>query len=481
MKLYNTLSKSVNLLNRYSNRYIILLNAILTVLAIYFLWTFSNISNINPDAGYYLSIAKDIGEGLVPYKDVMLSYPPLTIYILSLAEIIVDNPGYSDYLYVVFLFQILSCFLVYKIAYFINKDRASRYLISLITLFLVLSFEGIYLTLEPFVIFFALLSYYFYLISKKSNYFLLFSGISAGMCFLSKQYGLVVAAVIPLNIIFENKILITDKVKMLVFFSLGFLVPITLFCFYFIIYNDIPASEMISKLSAQGYGDRSLLVSIRGLLNFLLVGAPYIFILPLLFFYKIENKEILFSLILFIAFFSLPLYFKLYTHYFILIIPFCTLAGFYIINSSLSTCKNKKYFNVFSIILILSLLGFLSSTYLSIKNNFLNTGFVNRDSQLQLFGQINKWVPRDSQVLLVAHEAIYFINDLQPPKIDKFGYVFLQNSNKTDRIEEIAQTAQYAITNKGSLERLLQNKEISVVSILKENHFIFVTDIGDKI
>jgi 4-amino-4-deoxy-L-arabinose transferase-like glycosyltransferase len=480
LQLNNTSSQLDSLLYKQYTRVTLALNIIFTALAIYFLWILSNTSDINPDGGYYLSISRDIGNGLIPYKDVLLSYPPLTMYIMSLAGIIKDNPEYSDYLNIVFLFEILSCFLVYKITYFINKDRATRYLISIITLFIVLSFEGIYVILEPFVIFFALLSLYFYLLGKKGNYFLLYSGISAGMCFLSKQYGLSVSAAIVLSILLVNKLQLTEKLKMLLFFSLGFLVPLTLFYVYFIILHGISVSEMIEKLSGQGYGYKSPLLYIIKLVKFLWLGAPYIFLLPLMFFYKTEKKEIFFSIVIFLIFMSMPFYFKVFKHYFILLIPFCTIAGFYLINSSLSICKNKQHLNIFHLILTLTFLGFFTSTYFSIKNNFKYIDLVNRDNQLQLLGQINNWVPKKSEVLLVADQAIYFINDLKVPDINKVGYIFLKHSDNSDEFEELAQTAQYAITDESYLARL-QQKGILVISILEKNDFIFKTDIGDNI
>ena len=99
---------------------------------------------------------------------------------------------------------------------------------------------------------------------------------------------------------------------------------------------------------------------------------------------------------------------------------------------------------------------------------------------MHLLGQINKWIPKDSEVLLIADQAIYFINEIHPPQIDKYGYVFLKHSNEPDTIEELAQFAQYTITNESFLERL-QQKGISVVSILKENHFIFEANVGDQL
>src|SRR5262249_1279550 len=143
--------------------------------------------------GSFGSAARRMAEGWVPIRDFTVSYTPLALFIWSLVgRAVHDVPSvYKLYLVCIFVMQWACALCVFVLSCEVASRRNVRILCSLTTLMTFLLYEGIYVTLEPSVIFFALVSM-IVLVKRELTFGSLFlAGTLVALSFLSKQYGAV--------------------------------------------------------------------------------------------------------------------------------------------------------------------------------------------------------------------------------------------------------------------------------------------------
>jgi len=81
------------------------------------------LGSISADAPYYLSIARDISEGLVPFKDIHTWYAPVMMYINAPIYYVFGNINYFWFLGFQYFITFLSAFVLYRIAKFNKIDN----------------------------------------------------------------------------------------------------------------------------------------------------------------------------------------------------------------------------------------------------------------------------------------------------------------------------------------------------------------------
>jgi hypothetical protein len=291
---------------------------------------------LNPDAGYYLSVARDVARGIRLYDQLKVPYTPIGLSILSFTEYIF--PGdYSRALATVLLFELLSAAGIFLILRRLLVPAGLSLLASAASGFSILNSQGVFIELEPFCLFFSLAALYSVLAPRPP---ILVSGGFAALALLSKQYGLGAIAA-PLTAIFLSEFYWTVKLKRIALFFIGWLLPILLVSSYFFVSYGMSLRELISNFKRPGFGVSYQEAShvgdwaIENLLSFLIVLSYGMYS---------RAREKNYWILLAAALMYLPsLAVRQSWHYFILVTPFVSILTAY----SVSKLKNHVSLPIF--------------------------------------------------------------------------------------------------------------------------------------
>jgi 4-amino-4-deoxy-L-arabinose transferase-like glycosyltransferase len=221
---------------------------------------------LNPDGGYYLSVAERICEGWKPYRDFHVAYPPAGFYFFALFRKIFGE-GYIAFKAALLSIGIISFFCFYLLSGLLVKDRRLRIAGGLFFLLLSLAYDGNGIFLEPFVTVFSMISILLLSIDTKKYYIsAFFAGTSFLLACMSKQYGILI---LPCLIILffkdvEGLSLNFRKVMLkTMFFFAGFSIGLFLMLFYL----NINMTEFILQLSGRGYGSAGIVKLVKSLVR----------------------------------------------------------------------------------------------------------------------------------------------------------------------------------------------------------------------
>lgn len=126
--------------------------------------------------GYYVTVAKFLSTGCIPWKEINLMDSPIGLYIMSLPYVFMGNAHTGIYAqWVVVIFHILNIAILFSLLKKLNHNiEIILYSLSFY-LFVVLSFCGMNVNLEPFACTFLLVSLLCISYTKKA--FLIVSGV----------------------------------------------------------------------------------------------------------------------------------------------------------------------------------------------------------------------------------------------------------------------------------------------------------------
>jgi len=145
---------------------------------------------INPDAGYYVPLARQVLRGFAPYRDFPSPYAPGGFYLLALAgDAVLGDPRLlRAYIFVV---QILNGALFLGLLRKLKIERIAALFWS--TLFVLWTFlsDGVAIVLEPFATTFLLASALIFL-GRPGWARLVAGGLAVGIALLVKQFALLV-------------------------------------------------------------------------------------------------------------------------------------------------------------------------------------------------------------------------------------------------------------------------------------------------
>ena len=144
---------------------------------------------VNSDAGYYLSISREVMDGATPTVNVTTSYPPLFYYLFAIWFKLVGTE-YSRALLLIYLVHVINCFLLYLVLNSFVKERLLRVVLCFSYFYSTMLLEGYYIELEPFQILFALLAYLVYLKNLSLLMKHAIVGFFLGCSIMVKQYSL---------------------------------------------------------------------------------------------------------------------------------------------------------------------------------------------------------------------------------------------------------------------------------------------------
>lgn len=270
---------------------------------------------VTGDAPFYVSMARDIAHGLVPYRDIRLNYTPLVMYFNSIGWLLWERPPFAFFVFLQYAVIVASGFALYGIARKkeLSPDRAL--LLSLFFLITTLSSDGSAINLEVYGILLTLLAFRQWM---GARYF--WTGLLLGLSFFCKQYGILNFVPFALLVFFE-----AGRLRNLTVFALGGLCALALFAIYFIGIAHVEPMALIEQLTGQGYGQmgiaqqKSVLTFASGGKIFWLMFLPLVLVRPNL------KDKIQLSLAVGIVLALLPTVVQQFPHYFLNAFPYLAL------------------------------------------------------------------------------------------------------------------------------------------------------------
>lgn len=382
--------------------------ALLFLLLLIIFYFLSNIW-IGADASIYLSYARDIAAGKVLYIDLPCTYTPLVIYINSF----IFNIFNFQYLYFIlfqYLIILISAIFLFKLSMLFRKDTNNSILTCFLYLLTVFSSDGIDFVLEPYLLLFCILA--IYLLYKQ---IFLWSGVLIGLCFLSKQYGLVYYPILLILLYLERVL----SLKTFFRFTSGFIIPQFLFLSVMILYYDISIENLLTQLSGKLYYFDGSTFEV-GLLEYL-IGGKVLFSLVTLYFiiFKFNKNSIPFLLMIMLS--LAPTLIKTYQHYFLISFPI-----FYLLWIK-SEMKELLIINKIIFLFMIILNSFL------LINRITNYKY-KREDQIINSAKALKNYPRGSEVLIEGEIMyLYLLNDYRNPLDKEHGYRFIYKISEAEK------------------------------------------------
>ena len=377
------------------------LTLLVFLVSVFFSLTYSHISL---DAPYYLSVARDISLGYIPYKDIYLSYTPLVMYMNSVVYLAIEKFNYKIFLGFQYLIMLLSQIIFFRLL--LRHFEISFFnsaLLSLVLGIAILSADGSYINLEVYMFLAVITALYFFYRDS-----LIVSGIFVGISFLLKQYGL-------LNFLPFFLLIYWTKRRVgynMILFILGAAISVIVFLFYFVIIQDVSIISIFEQLSGINYikyvskKSPSFYTWILGVKVFLILFIPIAALLGK----KLLSKKnipwlagILVNLI--------PTFLQAFQHYVILTFPYLFIL------LALNWKSNNTLF--FKSILIS---GFAVAILLNLRVLRYKDVY---DKQIHLAEKMEKYVPKGSSIYLNGGvRVLYLFNNYDNPLRERIGYSY---------------------------------------------------------
>ena len=372
------------------------------------------------DSGFYLPFAERIAAGYVPYRDIVLHYTPLALYLFSIIPLLLgDAANYLHYLAFLLAVNLINAFILLKILECYAVSRQARITAIMVYLMTLFAYEGEQIILEPFVVIFNLLALLIMLKKSGGSGAAFCSGLMLGLAFLTKQYGLAGVPGIGLLIILSNKHF-TKSILQLICCAVGTVVCVALALFYFIFLQQASLETIMHSFSGGGYPAQA--GNIRILINYFLMLAPVLLGLVLVG-TQIKNwniAELLPPACMFVCFLA-PLFVRQYPHYFLLSIPFAVIC-------SALLFKRVERCSLSSTVVRLARLCFLFTALLFIQLAAIRFVYLVISNQRAVFSNLASGVaeviPHGGKTLVLATPAFTTLNKLDSVNLKEYGFSF---------------------------------------------------------
>lgn len=314
------------------------------------------------DEGVYAYISDVIDRGGIPYRDAFDHKPPLIYYIYNVSFALFGHSIIAPRLMAI-LFTAIACLYVFLIVYHISHNKIAGVLSMM---FLGLSsaspvYSGFNTNTEIFTLPFLTAGSYYLLVAWNRLRYFIIAGLLFGLAFTIKQVALIIAApalmVCSYNLIRER----SSYLKAILLFGIGFFTPLALFTLYFIFHDSFYYFwnyfftynlSYVSKLNLSQMIELLLYQAqlIRAMDPIIWISSTICFILFLFYEKSIFYRLFIVSLVIGSMIATIiGRYF--YGHYFIVMLPFLSIAiG---VGSSSQHSNIKRY--AFQTILIIGM------------------------------------------------------------------------------------------------------------------------------
>lgn len=278
---------------------------------------------INADYGYYVGAAKSIANGLVPYRDISLGYPPFVFYLLSLPYVCCGGDiSPLVPMFIAFLFNLANGYLVWQILKNFKVDKQGREFALILYIIYLYSVESVFLGLEPFATFWGLLGT---LVLLKNSKFLGIAGLCLTLAVLCKQYALLYAPVYALLILLL-RLDKTIKERLLTVLKVALWSLISVLVIHLFLVFLTGKGDYFTLLLGTGYGRRSFLGVMDVIQKRFFQMFFVVLLLPVIWrkINRLDRRRMIF-LLLSIFLLLLQNYYDTSPHYLIFIVPYVVL------------------------------------------------------------------------------------------------------------------------------------------------------------
>lgn len=372
-----------------------------------------------PDSTYFLQMARIFSQKIDIYGNTSAAYTPLVPIILSVPYFLLKNPDYSVFLIIQYFFILGNGFLTYLILRNSKITRGNSLLISLIQVTIIIQLIGRDIVLEPFVLFFLLVSVYSIQTKIKIKYII--AGVFSFLAFWSKQYALFSLPAFSFYIIFHIKNPLKVRLNYFIQYLFTFISLFLLSVLYLGLTSKSNYTSIINIYLGNVGSDISptgLEYSVKGLL--IQIIKVFIFYAPFVILVFLEGKRVINfisinpvgSLLLGLFIFSFSQYiFAYHIHYFSLSIPFILIFTYLLISKSQIGIFGIPVFKlIFFLIPVLISLYFTAGFLHSIEKKVLR-----RNELFLTAKEINEIVPIFSKAYVIGDRGLIFLCNFNPP------------------------------------------------------------------
>jgi len=416
-------------------------------------------SSVSLDGSYYLSIVERIRDGLVPYRDFTLEYPPVLFYITAyIKNVFSIGINYGFDLGFHFCLQVIVAFLLYKIALLLLLRKDFSYYVSIFYLLISFWITQYEFILEIPSLMWGLWAIYLAIRYKDKTAVFVLVGCIASISFLTKQYGFGYFFLIIYLILFNP-----DRWKQLLVFSIGYSIPVIL------ISMSLP--EITNVFLGNGYGTQ--LINKSG--NVFLVGVfkrmgeacfYFLYRVPVLLFamglfpfIPPRQRKYAGLLLIGIAGFMLQFVFAMFIHYTLYIIPFASLYIFLVLNN---IRKNKIIFGTYVFVLLL-VFGFsVEKSY----NRVLSSDHEQRNKQFMLAEKIKHYIEPGKSLYIADTRLVdlYYLMNVKPTNMRyTFGLTLTENLHNK-QLHDADYILTYEIPDKQNFDYLNSGRVLSYLN-----------------
>ncbi|QWR76548.1 ArnT family glycosyltransferase [Candidatus Magnetomonas plexicatena] len=405
---------------------------------------------INPDGGCYLSVTERIYDGLRPYTDISINYPPVSYYCYLIVRKLFGG-GDALYRLVLLIVEAASAFVLAAIVKRFFKSTTVATCSGVVFLFFYLAYDGPWFVMEPFVNLFSLSAVYFLLNPTLIGAFA--SGVCLMLSVMSKQYGFLILPVLSAMLFIKDTGF--DKKGGLLrtlFFAFGFFTA-ALTLVYFLHLN---VTSFISQISGQGYvkaGVLNMLTGIFSVRGVWIIGVLALSVIMLL--KKYDFYLLIFSVLC--LFHITPLYVRTYAHYFQLCLPYAVILLAYIVKRLFfDEHFQGKRREALAAVLVVTLMGPVSAAvYVPLRYAMSIT---EKNEILLIAKEINTIVPQRSPALVVNATEFYYYCNLYPPTKEEGYHVIYKSGDFGNPFNYKMETIHYVLWFDGDMIKLQDSR-----------------------
>ncbi|WP_291594797.1 glycosyltransferase family protein [Bacteroides sp.] len=394
---------------------------------------------VNADYGYYVGAAKSIAQGLIPYRDISLGYPPFVFYILSIPYMLCGT-GISPLvpMYIAFLFNLANGYLIWLILKNFGISKFIRQYTIVLYIIYLYSVESVFLGLEPFATFWGLLGTYILLKNKRC---LGIAGLCLTLAFLCKQYALLYAPVYAMLILLLRvDKTIKERILTVLQVALWSLFSVLIVHLFFVFLTG--QGDYFTLLLGTGYGRRSF----SGVIEVLGKRFFHMFFIVLLIpivwnsSSRLEIKRMIF---LSVSIFLLLLqnYYDTSPHYLIFIVPYVVVLVAIILNNI-----SFVWIRIASCLVVLSFAVFFlikaTENYQVTRRDENNHCAITRDQQFEVVRFLQKVVPSKSKTVVARQwnylvtPHLYGLVDIAPANYRNTRFGFEEDLQLLDQVKD---------------------------------------------
>lgn len=397
------------------------------------------IAPVNADYGYYVGAAKSMAQGLVPYRDISLGYPPFVFYLLSIPYVLCGTDiSPLVPMYIAFLFNLANGYLIWLVLKNFGVSKFIRQYTIVLYIIYLYSVESIFFGLEPFATFWGLLGTYILLKNKRC---LGVAGLCLTLAFLCKQYALLYAPVYALLILLL-RVDKTIKERMLTVLQVALWSLISVLIVHLLFVFLTGERDYFTLLLGTGYGRRSF----SGVVEVLRKRFFHMFFIVLLIpivWNRLSRLEIKRMIFLFVSIFLLLLqnYYDTSPHYLIFIVPYVVVLVAIILNNI-----SFVWVRVASCLVVLSFAVFFlvkaTENYQITRRDENNHCAITRNQQLEVVRFLQKVVPPKSKTVVARQwnylvtPHLYGLVDIAPTNYRNTRFGFEEDPQLLDQVKD---------------------------------------------